>query len=86
MSDWSDSYPDDNYDEQDIDFLALGFTRVIRESKLAWLVEFEICANLESVDAWLPKSECHIDLKENTIHVPAWMAHEKGLEHYHRED
>lgn len=87
MSYWQDSYPEqDDFDPQDVEFLSLEFTRVSRESKLAWLIEFELCANLEAVDAWLPKSECYIDTKRNTIHVPAWMVYEKGLEAYQKED
>ena len=65
-------------------FLTLEFNRIVHETKAAWLIEWEIDKDLESIQSWLPKSECTITL-EDKILVPEWLVEEKDLESYEVE-
>ncbi len=64
-----------------VEFFVLQFHRIKHETKAAYLIEFEITKDLESVEAWLPKSECNL-LAGNQIEVPDWLVDEKDLEAY----
>lgn len=70
-------YPDENMPER-----VLKFNRIVRQTLLAWLIEFEVTKNLDAIEAWLPKSQCHITGRENTIEVPEWLVEEKELWDY----
>ena len=83
MGDYSDEHSDwYDYDDepQELDFV-LDYISINRETKQAWLVQFEMTESLEYVEAWLPKSQCAL-LPKMQIQVPAWLVYEKDLEQY----
>ena len=81
MSDFTDDVDWGEPSEEEDDFY-LSFICIKRETKQAWLIQFEMTDDLESVEAWLPKSQCHILTGAQIIQVPAWLVYEKDLEQY----
>jgi hypothetical protein len=83
---WIDDHDDFGPDEYgDNEVFVLVFERVKTETKKAWLVVFEQ-DGLEAVEAGLPKSECVLNTQKSEIEVPSWLAYEKELEKYEKED
>ena len=80
---WVEDMGYDAYDPPDDeeDFF-LEFVSIKHETKAAWLVQFEMTKDLETVEEWLPKSQCILFLSAKTIQVPAWLVYEKDLEQY----
>jgi len=83
MGDYADEHSDwyDYDDEPEEEDFVLDYIEVRHETKQAWLVQFEMTDDLESVEAWLPKSQCAL-LPKKQIQVPAWLVYEKDLEMY----
>jgi hypothetical protein len=86
MGDIADEHADRWYDEEpeDDDFF-LNYVCIKHETKAAWLVQFEMTKDLESVEAWLPKSQCALQ-PDKLIQVPAWLVYEKDLESYSEDN
>lgn len=81
--DWPREFDDGDLSEQ-IE-IPLAYLRVKRSTAKAWLIEFEIDKDLNSVEAWLPKSQCALDENAQVIYVPEWLVFEKELEQYEKE-
>jgi hypothetical protein len=47
---------------------------IIHETERAWLIDAGTDAHV-----WIPKSIGEYDPTDNTMTMPEWMAHEKGL-------
>lgn len=61
--------------------ITLTYERIITETPDAWLIEFEL-DGLDSVQAWLPKSQCEIDKPCDLIDVPEWLVAQEELDKY----
>ena len=81
------SYEDDEgfyYDGpqyEDREPIILKYRQVKFETQKAYLIEFEMCEDLSTVEAWIPKNQCSL-LRGNKIEVEAWLVEEKELEEY----
>ena len=59
--------------------MILIYDRIVVETVLAWILEF----GDETVS--IPKSQGKLDEGDNTVEVPMWLVHKKGLESYEYE-
>lgn len=76
MGDMADGY-DDEFNDQEPE--CIPYIRIIRETKLAWLLLLDETNIWNPEKVWFPKSRCTLDEDEKEILVPQWLAIEKGL-------
>jgi len=54
----------------------LEFECVLKQSDKAWLIRFPNNAG----QAWFPKSQCKVDMRERILSIPDWLRNEKVKE------
>ena len=81
IADWiNDLYVERYYNEKP-EPMILTYRQIKFESKKAYLIEFEMCEDLSTVEAWIPKSQSTL-LRGHRIEIEAWIVEEKELEAY----
>lgn len=61
------------------EMVTLSFESITAETEAAWLVCFD---GENGPEAWLPKSQCNIDVDAGKITAPQWLVEAKEIEDY----